>query len=94
VGDPAFFSGARAFLERHRYAKAGTEDLRAALEAASGQDLEPYFENAVVFVEWPEAGLGALPPARAAVRIDHGGRDRREIELVATDDALLEGIGE
>ena len=27
-------------------------------------DLEPYFENAVVFVEWPEAGDGVLPPAR------------------------------
>jgi aminopeptidase N len=45
VGDQAFFAGARAFLERHRYAKAGTEDLRAALEEASGRDLRPYFES-------------------------------------------------
>jgi aminopeptidase N len=45
VGDEAFFRGARAFLERHRYAKAGTEDLRAALEEASGRDLRPYFER-------------------------------------------------
>ena len=45
VGDAAFFSGARAFLEGHRYAKAGTEDLRSALEAASGQDLKPYFDR-------------------------------------------------
>ncbi len=45
VGDEAFFRGARAFLGRYRYAKAGTEDLRAALEAASGRDLSPYFES-------------------------------------------------
>jgi aminopeptidase N len=45
VGDEAFFAGARAFLKRFRYAKAGTEDLRAALEEASGRDLRPYFES-------------------------------------------------
>ena len=45
VGDEAFFGGARAFLQRFRYAKAGTDDLRAALEQASGRDLRPYFES-------------------------------------------------
>lgn len=55
-------------------------------------DLEPYFEDAVVFVEWPEAGLGALPPARVSVRIEHAGGDRRRIELAAEETALLEGI--
>jgi aminopeptidase N len=44
VGDEAFFAGARIFLERFRYAKAGSEDLRATLEAASGRDLRPYFD--------------------------------------------------
>ena len=45
VGDEAFFGAARAFLDRHRFAKAGTEDLRAALEQASGRDLGPYFDR-------------------------------------------------
>jgi hypothetical protein len=45
VGDEAFFAGARVFLQRFRYAKAGTEDLRVALEEASGRDLRPYFER-------------------------------------------------
>jgi hypothetical protein len=45
VGDEAFFGGARSFLEEHRYGRATTEDLRAALEEASGRDLEPYFER-------------------------------------------------
>ncbi|MGH3132653.1 MAG: tRNA (adenosine(37)-N6)-threonylcarbamoyltransferase complex ATPase subunit type 1 TsaE [Gaiellaceae bacterium] len=55
-------------------------------------DLEPYFDDAVVFVEWPEAGLGALPAARTAIRLDHAGGDDRRIELAAADGALLEGI--
>jgi tRNA threonylcarbamoyladenosine biosynthesis protein TsaE len=35
-------------------------------------DLEPYFEDAIVFVEWPEAGAGVLPSPRVAVRLEHG----------------------
>lgn len=62
------------------------------LSAAEWGDLEPYFERAVVFVEWPEAGLHALPPARASVRLEHLGGDRRRIELTADDAALLEGL--
>jgi aminopeptidase N len=45
LGDEAFFGGARNFLERHRFGRATTEDLRTALEEASGQDLAPYFER-------------------------------------------------
>ena len=41
------------------------------LSAAEWGDLEPYFEDAIVFVEWPEAGAGALPTARARVQLDH-----------------------
>jgi tRNA threonylcarbamoyladenosine biosynthesis protein TsaE len=40
-------------------------------------DLEPYFDDAIAFVEWPEAGAGVLPPPRFAVRLRHaGGADR------------------
>jgi len=35
------------------------------LSTAEWGDLEPYFDGAVVFVEWPEAGSGTLPPERA-----------------------------
>ena len=44
-------------------------------------DLEPYFDGAIVFVEWPEAGEGRLPPARAEVRLEHAGKDRRLISI-------------
>jgi tRNA threonylcarbamoyladenosine biosynthesis protein TsaE len=41
------------------------------VSAAEWADLEPYFEDAIVFVEWPEAAGGGLPPARAEVRLEH-----------------------
>ena len=65
----------------------------SGLSPAEWGDLEPYFDDAVVFVEWPEAGLEALPSARIAVRLEHAGGDRRQLEITAVDTALLEGIG-
>jgi len=85
------------FTIGHRYR--GTVDVShldlfrfSGLSPAEWGDLEPYFEDAVVFVEWPEAGAGALPPARLSVRLEHAGHDARRVELVAAESALLEGI--
>jgi tRNA threonylcarbamoyladenosine biosynthesis protein TsaE len=63
-----------------------------AVSNAEWGDLEPYFEDAIVFVEWPEAGAATLPPARVAVALEHAGGDRRRISLVADEEALLQGI--
>ena len=52
-------------------------------------DLEPYFEGAVVFVEWPEAGAGVLPPPRVAVELRHTAEGRRAISLTAAEPALI-----
>jgi tRNA threonylcarbamoyladenosine biosynthesis protein TsaE len=41
------------------------------VSAAEWGDLEPYFDSAIAFVEWPEAGEGVLPAARFAVRLRH-----------------------
>ncbi len=43
-------------------------------------DLEPYFDAAVAFVEWPEAAGDELEP-RLRVRLEHAGGDRRKVEL-------------
>ncbi len=64
----------------------------SGLSPAEWGDLEPYFEDAIVFVEWPEAGLGALPPARVVVRLEHVSVERRRIHLAAAESALLEGL--
>lgn len=45
VGEEAFFRALADFQKRFRYGKAGTDDLREALEAASGQQLEAYFQH-------------------------------------------------
>ena len=54
-------------------------------------DLEPYFEDAIVFVEWPEGGAGYLPVPRAQVTLRHLGDDRRLIGL-AGDEPLEIGV--
>ena len=59
-----------------------------ALSSEEWGDLEPYFEDAVVFVEWPEAGAGALPPARAAVHLRHASGTRRLVCLETNDPSL------
>jgi tRNA threonylcarbamoyladenosine biosynthesis protein TsaE len=66
----------------HRYHGDGVEishlDLYrfAGVSAAEWGDLEPYFEDAIAFVEWPEAGAGVLPDARYSVRLRHAGGGR------------------
>ena len=55
-------------------------------------DLEPYLEDAVIFVEWPAAGRGVLPPARARVELRHQGGDARLISLYSDDSALVEAV--
>jgi tRNA threonylcarbamoyladenosine biosynthesis protein TsaE len=53
----------------------------AGVSPAEWGDLEPYFDGAVCFVEWPEAGEGVLPPARFELKLEHAGDDRRHIEV-------------
>jgi tRNA threonylcarbamoyladenosine biosynthesis protein TsaE len=55
-------------------------------------DLEPYFEEAVVFVEWPEAGAGFLPPERVAVRLRHLDERHRLIVLSSAEKALENSV--
>jgi tRNA threonylcarbamoyladenosine biosynthesis protein TsaE len=51
------------------------------VSAAEWGDLEPYFDDAVVFVEWPEAGAGVLPAPRVEVILEHGGEGRRLVTI-------------
>ena len=52
-----------------------------AVSPAEWGDLEPYFEDAIVFVEWPEAARAGLPPVRAAVRLEHVDEQSRRIAI-------------
>jgi tRNA threonylcarbamoyladenosine biosynthesis protein TsaE len=48
-------------------------------------DLEPYFDDAIAFVEWPEAASGWLPPVRVAVRLRHIDPNRRGVQIERAD---------
>ena len=60
--------------------------------AAEWGDLEPYFDDAVVFVEWPEAAGESLPRPRIAVTLRHVSPERRIVSLAAAEPALLERV--
>jgi tRNA threonylcarbamoyladenosine biosynthesis protein TsaE len=51
------------------------------VSAAEWGDLEPYFDGAVAFVEWPEAAGEELGTVRASVRLEHAGGDRRLVTI-------------
>jgi tRNA threonylcarbamoyladenosine biosynthesis protein TsaE len=74
------------FTIGHRYA--GDPDVShldlyrfVGVDPEEWGDLEPYFEDAIVFVEWPEAAVGWLPPVRAAVRLRHIDGERRGVTI-------------
>ena len=52
-------------------------------------DLEPYFDEAIVFVEWPEAGESVLPLPRAAVRLEYSEEGRRLVTIDEDADPRL-----
>ena len=61
-----------------------------ALSPAEWGDLEPYFEGAVCFVEWPEAARDWLPRPRVAVRLRHDDPTHRLLTVESEEESLLE----
>ena len=57
----------------------------ASVSPAEWGDLEPYFDDAVAFVEWPEAGADVLPSPRARVFLRHSAPERRSITIEHAD---------
>jgi tRNA threonylcarbamoyladenosine biosynthesis protein TsaE len=78
----------------HRYDGVSHLDLYRFehLTDADWGALEPYFEDAVVFVEWPERAAGRLPPPRVTVRLEHVDETHRSIELESDEPAVLVGL--
>jgi len=74
VGPAAFRNAMIALQTRFRFGKLGSEDVREALEAASGQDLGAYFEAWVSGTEIPELHY-------AWRRLREGDANRVEVEV-------------
>jgi aminopeptidase N len=53
VGEAAFVQGEADFQRKFRFQKAGSDDLREALEAASGKDLRAHFDQWIFGTELP-----------------------------------------
>jgi tRNA threonylcarbamoyladenosine biosynthesis protein TsaE len=78
----------------HRYDGVSHLDLYR-LERLTDADwgaVEPYLEDAICFVEWPERAAGWLPPERVAVTLRHLGSVRRLVVLESSERDLLEGV--
>ena len=87
------------FTVGHRYT--GTPDVShldlfrfQGVSPAEWGDLEPYFVDAICFVEWPEAAADALPPVRVALRLSHVDREHRLIEVESDDPQLLAEVSD
>jgi tRNA threonylcarbamoyladenosine biosynthesis protein TsaE len=71
----------------HRYHGSGGEVSHLDLYRFQGVswaewgDLEPYFDDAIAFVEWPEAGAGVLPSPRFVVLLQHADGGRRTVSI-------------
>lgn len=66
----------------------------AGLTQEEWADLEPYFDDAVCFVEWPEPGAGVLPAPRLVVELRLQGADARLISLRSEHPGLLSAIAD
>jgi len=70
-------------LDLYRFDRLGDADWGA---------LEPYFEDAITFVEWPEAAVGWLADRRAGVRLEHVDSGRRRLVVESPEPDLLAGL--
>lgn len=74
VGDDAFFRGLRRYYRENRFRKAGTEDLRRAMEAESGRDLSRFFARWIFDSGIPRLRYStAVSPEEVTVRIEQSG---------------------
>lgn len=74
VGDEAFFSGIRSFYAEWKFKKAGTDDLRATLERASGRDLGAFFSMWIYGSVVPTLRFTSTVAANEALlRFEHRG---------------------
>ena len=82
----------------NRYRGAGPDVSHLDLYRSSGLteeewgDLEPYFEDAVVFIEWPEAGARHLPAPTVRVDIEFVSADARLITVSSDDSGLVNAL--
>jgi hypothetical protein len=88
IGDDAFFRSIRRLYFGARFQRAGTDDVRAAFEKESGQDLKRFFDawigssgTPAVAFSWVRAADSASP--EVVLRVEQRGRES-EFPVTAT----------
>ncbi len=72
LGDDAFFAGVRRFYNEWKFRKAGSDDLRVAMETASGRQLGDFFDAWIYGVAVPALKFTtAITGSEARVRLEH-----------------------
>ena len=59
IGDDAFFRGIRRFYAESRFEKAGSDDLRRAMEAEAGKPLSRFFERWIYSAALPKISFSS-----------------------------------
>jgi aminopeptidase N len=67
LGDSAFFPGLRDYYKAHEHANALTDDLRVALEGASGKDLRTFFDQWLRRPGYPEVSVSTQADSTGTV---------------------------
>ena len=74
VGDEAFFKGLQRYYRDNRFRKAGTEDLKKAMETESGRDLSRFFARWIFDSGIPRLRYStAISADEVTVRIEQSG---------------------
>jgi hypothetical protein len=68
VGDDAFFAGIRRFYDTWRFKKAGTDDLRLAMEEESGELLTRFFDRWVLGDGLPQVTVSSRVEERGGAK--------------------------
>jgi hypothetical protein len=74
LGDDTFFAGIREFYAEWKYRKAGTDDLRAAMERVSSRELDSFFDAWIYGSAIPEVRFtSSVAGSEAQLRFEHVG---------------------
>ena len=85
VGDEAFFNGLRRFYGEQKFRKAGTDDFQRAMETASGQSLQRFFERWIHGADVPVLHYSStIRPGEVVVQFDQDAKTIFDVPVTVT----------
>ncbi len=85
VGDEAFFRGLQRYYATSRFEKAGTDELRQAMEKESGRPLDRFFDRWIYGATLPKVRVGyRVEGSNVVLRVEQLGDDIFDLPLTLT----------